>query len=170
MAPSAIYVSSSVFTGSCPCWLATMSWLTLHGPNSWSLTPCPLLASTGHYSFPPLLKTANHSLLEWVNQSQSQSYVTTDRQSVGCLGVKHSSGAQDQFFFLYCQTVASLLLWGIISDERTVLTFTMAADPRQLSHSRVRVRRDSWLYLTLRFETPPTWRVRSAYLFPPEAR
>jgi hypothetical protein len=48
------------------------------------------------------------------------------------------------------------------------LSFTIAAGPRQRSHSRVRVPRDSWPYFNcLRFETPPTWRARSPYLYPP---
>jgi hypothetical protein len=39
----------------------------------------------------------------------------------------------------YCQTVTGLLTWGALSDERTGLSFTIAAGPRQCSHSRVRV-------------------------------
>jgi hypothetical protein len=49
------------------------------------------------------------------------------------------------------------------------LSFTVAADPRQRSHSQVRVPRDSWPHFTVRFETPPTWRARSTYLYPPGA-
>jgi hypothetical protein len=41
--------------------------------------------------------------------------------------------------FYYCQTVAGLLMWGALSDERTGLSFTIAAGPRQRSHLRVRV-------------------------------
>jgi hypothetical protein len=47
------------------------------------------------------------------------------------------------------------------------LSFTITAGPRQGSHSQVRVPRDSWPYFTLRFETPPTWRARSPYLYLP---
>jgi hypothetical protein len=36
--------------------------------------------------------------------------------------------------FYYCHTVAGLLMWGILSDERTGLTFTIAAGPRRCSH------------------------------------
>jgi hypothetical protein len=35
--------------------------------------------------------------------------------------------------FYYCQTVADLLLWGALSDERTGLSFTIAAGLRQRS-------------------------------------
>jgi hypothetical protein len=34
----------------------------------------------------------------------------------------------------YCQTVAGLLMWSDLSDERTGLPFTIAAGPRQRSH------------------------------------
>jgi hypothetical protein len=40
-------------------------------------------------------------------------------------------------------------MWGALSDERTGLSFTIAAGPRQRSHSRVRVPGNS----RLRFET-----------------
>jgi hypothetical protein len=49
----------------------------------------------------------------------------------------------------YCQTVAGLLMWSALSDERAGLPFTIAAGPRQRSHSRVRVPRDSWPYFTV---------------------
>jgi hypothetical protein len=39
----------------------------------------------------------------------------------------------------YCQTVAGLLTWGALSDERTGLSFTFAAGSHQRSHSGVRV-------------------------------
>jgi hypothetical protein len=37
-------------------------------------------------------------------------------------------------------------LCNILSDERMGLSFTIAAGPRQLNHSVVRVPRDSWTY------------------------
>jgi hypothetical protein len=40
-------------------------------------------------------------------------------------------------------------MWGALSDERTGLSFTISAGPRQGSHSRVRVPRDSWSYFTV---------------------
>jgi hypothetical protein len=45
-----------------------------------------------------------------------------------CRGIKHPSGAQDQIFYC-CQTVAGLVMWGALSDERTALSFTIAAGP-----------------------------------------
>jgi hypothetical protein len=58
-------------------------------------------------------------------------------------------------------------MWGALSDERTVLPFTIVAGPRQRSQSRVPVPRDSWPHFTVRFETPLIWRARSPYLYPP---
>jgi hypothetical protein len=40
-------------------------------------------------------------------------------------------------------------MWGALSDERTGLPFTIAAGPRQRSHSWVRVPLDSWPYFTV---------------------
>jgi hypothetical protein len=51
--------------------------------------------------------------------------------------------------FCYCQIVAGLLMRGALSTERTSLSFTTAVDPRQRSHSRVRVLRDSLPYFTV---------------------
>jgi hypothetical protein len=51
--------------------------------------------------------------------------------------------------FYYCLTVAGLLMWGALPDERTGLLFTITAGTRQRSHSQVRVPRDSWPYFTV---------------------
>jgi hypothetical protein len=51
--------------------------------------------------------------------------------------------------FCYCQTVARSLVRGALSDEKTGLSFTTAAGPRQSSHSQVRVPRDSQPYFTV---------------------
>jgi hypothetical protein len=50
--------------------------------------------------------------------------------------------------FCYCQTVAGLLTWGVLSDERTGLSFTITSFPRQRNYSRFRILRDSWPYCT----------------------
>jgi hypothetical protein len=42
-----------------------------------------------------------------------------------CLGIKHPSEAYDQIFI--SQTVAGLLMWGALSDERTGLSFAIGA-------------------------------------------
>jgi hypothetical protein len=53
----------------------------------------------------------------------------------------------------YCQTVGCLLMWGALSDERTGLSFTIPAGPRQCRHSRVRVPWDSYDHILL----PQIW-------------
>jgi hypothetical protein len=45
--------------------------------------------------------------------------------------------------------LADLLMWGVLSDERTVLPFTFASGPRQRSLCRVRVPSDSRPCFTL---------------------
>jgi hypothetical protein len=42
-----------------------------------------------------------------------------------------------------------MLMLGALSDERTGLLFTITVDPRQRSHFRVRVLRNSWPYFTV---------------------
>jgi hypothetical protein len=41
-----------------------------------------------------------------------------------CLGLSTHLGLTARFFY-YCQTIAGLLMWGALSDERTGLSFTM---------------------------------------------
>jgi hypothetical protein len=77
-----------------------------------------------------------------------------------CLGVKHPSGAYDQIF-ITSVTVTVLFLWGALSDERSGLSFVIAAGPCQRSLSRVRVPWDLSPYFTvshlrLPFSSPPT--------------
>jgi hypothetical protein len=57
--------------------------------------------------------------------------------------------------FYYCQTAVGLLMWGALIDERTGLSFTIAAGPRQHSHSRVRVPWDSRPYFIVSDSIPP---------------
>jgi hypothetical protein len=61
---------------------------------------------------------------------------------------------------------------GAFSDERTGLSFTIAAGPRQRSHSRIRVPWDSRPYFTvsdsgLPFLSPPTTRRATVELVDP---
>jgi hypothetical protein len=91
-----------------------------------------------------------------------------------CLGIKHPSGAYDHLY--YCLTVAGMLMWGVLSDERTGLSFAIATGPRQRSNSRVRVPWDSRPYFTvsdlrLPFSSPPrTRRVTVEILVPASTR
>jgi hypothetical protein len=81
-------------------------------------------------------------------ESQSQNYVTTDGQSASLSWCQASSWGPKPDS-CYCQTVAGLLMWGDLSDERKGLSFTIAAGPRQRNHYRVRVPRDTWPYFTV---------------------
>jgi hypothetical protein len=63
-------------------------------------------------------------------------------------------------------------MWATLSDERTGLSFTIAAGPSQRSHSRVRVPWDSRPYFTvsdsrLSFSSPPTTRSATVEVFDP---
>jgi hypothetical protein len=63
-------------------------------------------------------------------------------------------------------------MWGALSDERTDLSFTIAAGPRQRSYSRARVPWDSRPYFTvsdssLPFSSPPTTRRATVNVFDP---
>jgi hypothetical protein len=72
----------------------------------------------------------------------------------------------------YRWTVAGLLTWGALSDERTDLSFTIAAGPRQRSHSEGRVPWDLRPYITasdsrISSSSPPTTRRATVEVFDP---
>jgi hypothetical protein len=55
--------------------------------------------------------------------------LTTDGQSASLSWNKAPIwGLRPDYY--YCQTVAGLLMWGAVSDERTGLSFAIAAGPR----------------------------------------
>jgi hypothetical protein len=73
-----------------------------------------------------------------LNHSNSESYVTTNGQSASLSwNITPIWGLRPDLD--YSQTVAGLLMWGVLSDERTGLSFLCAAGPCQRSVSRVRV-------------------------------
>jgi hypothetical protein len=58
--------------------------------------------------------------------SQSQSYVTTDGQSVSLPWCQAPTwGSRPDCY--YCQTLDDFFIWGALSDERTGMSFTIAA-------------------------------------------
>jgi hypothetical protein len=71
-------------------------------------------------------------------ESKCEFYVAIDRESASLSKNKAPIWGLRPAFY-YCQTVAGLLMLGVLSDERTGVSFTIAAGPRQRSHSRVRV-------------------------------
>jgi hypothetical protein len=68
-----------------------------------------------------------------------------------CLGFKPHVGSN---------TTAGLYMWGAFFDERTGLSFTIVAGPRQHSRPYVRILRD------LSQSRPPILYGRVPYLFP----
>jgi hypothetical protein len=125
-----------------------------HAPFS-SLYPYLLLAST------------------IATRSRSQSYITTDGQSASLSWNKAPIWGLGPDLY-YCQTVAGLFMWGALSDERTSLSFKIAAGPRQRSHSRARVPCDSRPYFTfsdsrLHCSSPPTTRRTTVEVFEPSS-
>jgi hypothetical protein len=106
------------------------------------------------------------SLASWV-----ESFVTTAGQSASLSWNKAPIwGLRPDFH--YRQTVEGLLILGVLSDERTGLSFIIATDRRQRSHFRVWVSWDSLSYFTvsdsrLPFSSPPTTRRITVEVFDP---
>jgi hypothetical protein len=103
--------------------------------------------------------------------SEFESYVTTDGQSASLSWNKAPIWCLRPDFY-YCQTVAGLLTWVALSYERTGLSFTIIAGPRQRSHSRIRVPWDSRPHFTvsdsrLPFSLSPTTRRATVEVFDP---
>jgi hypothetical protein len=90
----------------------------------------------------------------WRQRSWSESvksskvHVKTDGQWTSLSWCQESIWGTRQHFYYY-QTDAGLLMWDALSDERTGLSFTIAAGPRRPSHSRVRGLWDSWPYFAV---------------------
>jgi hypothetical protein len=68
-----------------------------------------------------------------VSLSRVESSVMTDGQSASVSWKSTHLGLTIRFY--YCQTVAGLLIWGGLSDDRMGLLFKIVAGPRQRSHS-----------------------------------
>jgi hypothetical protein len=105
-----------------------------------------------------------------MNWTESESYVTTDSQ-LASLSWNEAPiwGLRPDFY--YRRTVAGLLMWGALSDERTGLSFTIAAGTSQRSHS-LRATLDSRPYFTLSdlrlpISSPPTTRRVTVEVFDP---
>jgi hypothetical protein len=109
--------------------------------------------------------------VDMLRKFESESYVTTDDQSASLSWNKAPIwGLQPDLY--YCLTVAGLLIWGALSDERTGLSFTIAAGPHQRSLPRVPVPWESRPYFTvsdlrLPFSSPPTTRRVTVEVFDP---
>jgi hypothetical protein len=86
----------------------------------------------GFPSFTPLLARIQ----------KSRSHVTTNGQ-LASLSWNKAPIWDLRPDFYHCQTVAGLLMWGALSNERTGLSFTIAPGPCQHRHFRVRLPWDS---------------------------
>jgi hypothetical protein len=109
-----------------------------------------------------------NSLPDWLTtRSQSQSYyIMTNSQSASLSWYKTLVWGPRPGC-CYCQTVADLLMWDALSDERIGLSFTIAACLHQQSFLSPSPTGHMTIFYCLRFETHPTWRARSLYLHPP---
>jgi hypothetical protein len=108
--------------------------------------------------------------INYVEVPESEPYVTTYGHKVTSWNKAPIWRLRPDFY--YCQTVAGLLIWGALSDERTGLSFTIVAGLHQCSHSRVRVFWDSKPYFTvsdsrLPFSSFPTTRRAMVEVFDP---
>jgi hypothetical protein len=96
-----------------------------------------------------------------LNESQSQSYVTTDGQPASLSWYKAPIwGLRPDLYYSY-DNYGVFFLWGALSDERTGLTFLYASGPCQRNLSLVRAPWVSRPYFTvshlrLPFSSPPT--------------
>jgi hypothetical protein len=122
----------------------------LSSPDGNSLLTASLVSISGTFlpSFsvlgPARLVTMCYCLGETVQISNE--YVTSDSQSASLSWCQAPSETTTRFLLL---SVRRVLIWAAFCDERTDLSFTVAACPRHRSHSRVRVPRDSLPYLTV---------------------
>jgi hypothetical protein len=112
------------------------------------------------------LKTVSES------ESESESYVTTDGQSASLSWCQAPIwGLRPDFYD--CQTVAGLLMWGALSDERTDLSCIITAGSRQRNHSGPSPVELATIFYCLRlrlpFPSPPTTRRVTVKVFDPAA-
>jgi hypothetical protein len=87
-----------------------------------------------------------------------------------CLGVSRPSGTRDQFFSLLEISFRQLRVCYFVAPSLTrgrVIYYKIASGPCQNSNSWDEVQQNSRPYFTVSFETPPTWRARFPYLYPP---
>jgi hypothetical protein len=109
--------------------------MSLRDHFPWNLLSTYYVHTHIHYAVVYSVRQRDRSI------SSLQSLLLQTVSRLVCVGVKHPD-------LYYRQTVTDLLMWGALSDEWTGLSFTIATDPRQRSHSRVRVPRVSLSYFT----------------------
>jgi hypothetical protein len=109
---------------------------------------------------------------DWTINSKSKSKSHYDWRSVNPQVLVSSPiwGSWPDIY--YSSTLTVLFFWGVLSDERTGLSFVYAVGPRQRSIARSRVPWDLWSYFTvpdlrLPFSSPPTTRTVTVEVFEP---
>jgi hypothetical protein len=152
------------------CLFTSRSFVTAYNSGDSSASSLKSSLNGGSPSTAFLPQTPLQNSLGWI---ESEIYVTTDGQSASLSWNKAPIRGLRPYFY-YCQTVAGLLLWSALSDERTGLSFTIAAGTRQRRHSRVCVPWDSRPYFTvsdsrLPFSSPPTTRRATVEVFDPSS-
>jgi hypothetical protein len=119
----------------------------------------------------PLVSRIRTLLSDWLLRVEPSLTVTIDGPSTRLSWNKAPVwGLRPDFY--YCQTVARLSILGALCEERTGLSFTIVAGPRQCSHSRVRVLWDLRSYFTdsdsrLSISSPSTTRRATVEVFDP---
>jgi hypothetical protein len=102
-----------------------------------------------------------------MSSSESQSYITTNGQ-LASLSWCQAPIWRPRLDFYYCQTVAGLLMWGhpLWWEDGSVVCNCCWSSPLPsfLGPSPTEL---MTIFYCLRFETPPTWRAKSPYLYPP---
>jgi hypothetical protein len=116
-----------------------------------SLIPFLPLFATANSEYLTEFNSSSPKLLSWeagvsklvspLYAAESESYVTTDGQSVSLSWYKAPIRGLRPDFYLLTEygirlTVTFLIPWGALSDERTGLSFVYAAGPCQRSLSR----------------------------------
>jgi hypothetical protein len=81
--------------------------------------PYSLLSSISDHGNSSASELSSRFVLFVVSESESESYVTTDGQSAS-LSWNEAPIWAFRPDFHYCETVAGLLMWGALSDKRTV--------------------------------------------------
>jgi hypothetical protein len=87
-----------------------------------------------------------------------------------CLGVRHQSGTRDQLFSFFLYLFIDLLMWAISLTRSWDCSFQCLlgiASTASLRSESNGCGTYEHILLSLFFETPPTWRTRLLYLFPP---
>jgi hypothetical protein len=120
---------------------------TLRLVNSCWPSPKTVILGPESYGIHDLILLSDKTLAN--SRLKSKSKLCYKRRSFGQSILVPSTHLGPKTRFLLLSDSSGLLMWSALFDERTSLSFTSAAEPRQRSHSRVRVPRDSWPYFTL---------------------